>query len=256
VWHGITWVAGQLWDKAVGVVERLVHWLGHLPVRVGRLLIGLWEGVQTLRPWALDWWRSLGSASTGLGLLKWLGTRLIDLIEIIGVGESYETLQDLVKFNTRTLTGTERAAARLVFGTAINLELVRVDEHAVIGPAFSHREYTSFHTINGWGPIAADTLIHELTHVWQYERLGASYMPQALHAQFFGAGYDYGGAPGLTAAKAAGNSFATFNREQQASIVQDFSRLHQGDPDAVRYADFVAEVSALTATQLIANLPP
>ncbi|GGN58731.1 hypothetical protein GCM10010112_12740 [Actinoplanes lobatus] len=256
VWNGVTWVATQLWDKSVGVFARIAHWVANLPARIGRLLLGLWEGVRSVRPWALDWWQSLGSAGTWLGLLRWLGSRLIDLIEILGVGEAYETIQDFLKFNTRTLNSTERAAATLIFGTSLNLDLVRLDEHAVIGPAFSHREYTSFHTINGWGPITPDTLIHELTHVWQYERAGAIYMPQALHAQIWGAGYTYGGIAGLTAAKTAGTGFGDFNREQQAQIVQDFSTMHQSNPDAAVYAHFVAAVSTLTAAQLIALLPP
>ena len=256
VWNGIKWVATQLWDKALGVLERILHWVMRLPARIARLVLGLWEAVKSLKPWALDWWASLGSASTWLGLLRWLGTRLVDLIDILGVGEAYETIQDFLKFTTRTLNGSELAAARLVFGDAIDLELVRLDEHAVLGPAFSHREYTSFHTINGWGPVASATLIHELTHVWQYERAGAIYMPQALHAQIWGAGYGYGGTAGLAAAKAAGRGFGSFNREQQASIVEHFSTLRQSDPDAALYAGFVAEVSTLTATQLIAGRTP
>jgi hypothetical protein len=256
VWNGVTWVAGQIWDKATGVFERVGHLLGNLPARIGRLVLGLWEGVRSLRPWALDWWASLGSASTWLGLLKWLGARLIDLIEIAGVGEAYETIQDFVKFNSRKLDGAEQSAAKLIFGSSIDLELVRVDERAVLGPAFSHREYTSFHTINGWGPIAASTMIHELTHVWQYESAGAIYMPQALHAQIAGEGYGYGGAAGLTARKNAGQGFDSLNREQQASIVEHFSTMHRSDPDSALYAEFVAAASTLSATELIANLPP
>jgi hypothetical protein len=264
VWNGITWVAGQFWDKTVGIVQRLAAWIDALPTRVGRLLSGLWEGVRALRPWSLDWWRSLATVSTWTGLLKWLGARLVDLIDLLGVGEVYETVQDFLKFNTRTLTGAERAAAQRIFGGSINLDLVRLDERAVIGPAFSDREYTSFHTINGWGHITQRTLVHELTHVWQYQRDGAIYMPQALHAQIWGPaprpgktrGYDYGDAAGLRTAKGAGRRFTSFSREEQASIVEDFSIMRRSDPDAPLYAQFVAEVSTLTPDQLVAGLSP
>jgi Domain of unknown function (DUF4157) len=256
VWNGITWVAGQFWDKTVGILQRLGTWIDALPTRVGRLLSGLWEGVRALRPWSLDWWKSLGSVSTWTGLLKWLGHRFIDLVDVVGLGEAYETVMDFVKFNTRTLTSAEIASARKIFGGTIALDRVRLDERAVLGPAFSGREYTSFHTINGWGSIDDDVLLHELTHVWQYEQAGAIYMPQAIHAQKWGAGYNYGGAAGLRAAQAAGDKFSSFNREQQAQIVQDFSKLRRGDPDARLYAGFVAEVSTLTPAQLVAGLKP
>jgi hypothetical protein len=256
IWNGVTWVATQLWDKVLGVLERTLHWVMQLPARVGRLLLGLWEAVKSLRPWSLDWWRSLGDASTWTGLLKWLGARLIDLLEIAGVGEAYETAMDFLKFTTRTLTDDEVASARGIFGRSINLRLVRLDEHAVLGPSWSRRDYTSFHTINSWGTSSRDVLIHELTHVWQYERAGAIYMPQAIHAQVWGGGYDYGGVAGLQARQAAGQGFASFNREQQAQIVQDFFSLTQSSPDIALYATFVKEVSTLTEAELIAARPP
>ena len=49
-------------------------------------------------------------------------------------------------------------------------------------------------------------------------------MLQALHAQM-GEGYDYGGTPGL---QNAGGDFTKFNREQQASIIQDYFRIRFG----------------------------
>ncbi|HBY98940.1 MAG TPA: hypothetical protein DEP84_34165, partial [Chloroflexi bacterium] len=256
MWTGIRWVARQLWDKVTGIFARITQWIARLPERVGRLLLGLWEGVKSLKPWSLDWWASLGRATTWVNFLKWLGTRLIDLLEIAGVGEIYETVADFIKFNTRTLTDAEVRKASAVFGDSINYRLVRVDEAAVLGPAFSKREYTSFHTINGWGRMTDDILMHELTHVWQYEHAGAIYMPQAIHAQIWGAGYNYGGAAGLQAAKAAGQRITDFNREQQAQIVQDFSNMRQSDPDIALYASFVEQVSTLTAAQLIAGRPP
>lgn len=70
-------------------------------------------------------------------------------------------------------------------------------------------------------PIA----VHELTHVAQYEKIGAMYMPQALHGQGSSMGYSYGN---LTAARAAGKKYRSFNREQQASIAEDYYRVKHG----------------------------
>jgi hypothetical protein len=257
-------VGRQLWGKLTGIFERVTHWIARLPERLGRLMLGLWEEVKSLKPWSLQWWESLGKANTWLDFLQWLGSRAIDLIEILGFGEAYETLMDFVKFNTRKLTGDEVGRASSVFGASVNYDLVRIDEGAVIGPAFSKRAYTSFHTINNWGGISPDILIHELTHVWQYERAGAIYMAQALHAQITlgGSGaYDYQGVPGLQVARASGQGLTTFNREQQAQIVQDFYliKTHQSPwvgsgtaADLPLYAHFVKQVSTLSESQLLA----
>lgn len=250
-WRGIRWVGSQLLDKVAGVFERVMNWVTRLPQRIGRLVLGLWEGVKSLKPWALEWWESLGKAATWVDFLKWLGMNLINILEVLGIGEAYETAMDFLKFNTRKMNGTELTEAHGVFGSSINFELVRIDEYAALGPSWSKREYTSFHTINGWGGIDDATLIHELTHVWQYQQAGAIYMPQALHAQGAG-GYQYGGAEGLKEAKRAGKDLLSFNREQQAQIVEDFYLLKTNRQplfrDAERtdlplYAHFVRQVS-------------
>ena len=251
VWTGLKWLARQIFDKIAGTLGRVVQWMLKLPFRIARLLKTLIEGVAAVRPWSLHFWESLGRVGTWVDFLKWLGTVGLELAEIAGLGELYETVADIIKFNTRSLRNDEREAAGKVFGSSVPYHLVRIDEAAVFGPASTKREYTSFHLINGWGGIAPDTLIHELTHVWQYENAGAIYMPQALHAQAT-AGYDYGGLPGLQAARTARLGILSFNREQQAQIVQDFFRIAQGSApmmsagsksDQGLYAYFVKDVS-------------
>ena len=262
VWAAAKWVGRQLWDKITGAFARVQRWVTKLPERLGRLFAGLWDGLTSLKPWSLEWWKSLGKVDTWKDFLKWIGARAIDLAEILGIGEIAETASDLIKFNTRTLSAEEIGEASSVFGASINYPLVRVDERALIGPSFTGREFTSFHTINGWGHIETDVLIHELTHVWQYEHAGAIYMAQAVHAQAWGEGYTFGGAAGLQAKKTAGLGMTSLNREQQAQVVQDFYRLKKGqlpfDPganpaaptDLPLYADFVKDVSTLSAAQL------
>jgi hypothetical protein len=263
VWSGIKWLGTQIWDKLTGALGRVAHWVTRLPARVGRLVMGLIHGIGSVRPWSSAWWESLTHISTWENFLSWVGTRLIELLEIAAVGEVLETVNEFVKFNTRALSSREVAVAQTVFGKAIDLRLVRVDERAVLGPAFTKRAFTSFHTINAWGGLEDSVLVHELTHVWQYERAGAIYMAQALHAQIrrgLGA-YDYGGPDGLRAARAKGMHLTSFNREEQAQIVQDFYLIkHRDQPwvpggsaaDLPLYARFVKAVSTLDENQLLA----
>lgn len=257
VWTGTKWVSKQLWSKMTGIYHRVQRWRARLPKRVGRLLGNLWDGVKSLKPWSIKWWQSLGKASTWMGFLKWMGTNLVYVLEIAGVGEVYETAADFIKFNTRQLTGEEIEKARSVFGSSIDYNLVRVDDHAIIGPSFSDRAYVSFHTINSWGDMTDHTLLHELTHVWQYEDEGAMYMPRAIHAQEWGDGYDYGGVANLQVQQQAGNDITMFNPEQQAQIIGDFYHLRaSGGTDEATlqvYAHFVRHVSTLPEDQLVSG---
>ena len=255
IWKGMKWLGGQVIDKIAGVLERVAYWMSQLPARVVRLLSTLWKGLKTFKPWTLKWWKSLAEADTWKGFLKWLGTVALQGLEIAGLGEAYETIMDLIKFNTRVLSASELKAGKSVFGNSINFDFVRVDIGAVIGPAITERAYTSFHTINTWGTETKDTMVHELTHVWQYENAGAIYMPQAIHAQKWGGGYEYGDVTELQTRKTAGRGLLSFNREQQAQIVEDFFRLRQNMPindhistatraDLPLFADFVQTVSS------------
>jgi len=262
VWGAIKWLGTQIWDKVTGALLRAFTWVTRLPARVGRLVTSLIQGLSTVRPWTLAWWESLTHLSTWEDFLSWVGARLIDVLEILGAGEVLETVNEFVKFNTRALSSREVTLAERVFGKSIDFSLVRVDERAVLGPAFTKRAFTSFHTINAWGGLEDSVLVHELTHVWQYEQVGAIYMAQALHAQIrrgLGA-YDYGGPAGLRSARTRGMRLTGFNREEQAQIVQDFFLLKHGQPpwvpggtsaDLPLYAHFVKTVSTLTESELL-----
>lgn len=218
VWNGVKWVGKQLWSKTKGIFQRAWRWITNLPSRLKRLFGHLWKGVKSLKPWSLKWWKSLGKASTWKNFGKWLGEFAIYGLEVLGLPEIYETLSDFIKFNTRELTAAEKEKARKVFGNAIDYGLVRVDSRALLGPSWTGRAYVSFHTINAWGPLNDHTLIHELTHVWQYENKGAMYMPRAIHAQGTVEGYNYT----FAALQANGGNLDAFNYEQQGQILGDY----------------------------------
>ena len=103
-----------------------------------------------------------------------------------------------------------------------------MDETAAIACKRQHIYYVSFFTINAWGAFRPDIFIHEMMHIWQYQQLGAVYIPQALLAQRTELGYNYGGLPPLQEAMQADNGFAPFNLEQQADIVSDYFCLREG----------------------------
>jgi hypothetical protein len=153
-------------------------------------------------------------------------------------GELYETLADFIKFNTRPMNGSEISEAKKVFGSSVDYSLVRIDEYSLIAHIGKKNvgsdtmAVVTFHTVNFSRKIDAQPgtsdmawLIHELTHVWQYERMGAIYMAKAIHAQD-NAGYDYGGVEALE--ENAGEGMSAFNLEQQGDIMRDYYNIENG----------------------------
>lgn len=154
---------------------------------------------------------------------------LVRLMELAGMFALYDTLMEWVKWNTRALSAEEMTLARRVFGDQIRLDLVRVDDRAISTrwrkQAFA---YVSFQTVNYWKEVRSSEFVHELVHIWHYERLGAVYTARSLRAQQSGEGYNYGGVVVLRERLAAGLGFLDFNLEQQAEIVMDCYRLQMG----------------------------
>ena len=87
-------------------------------------------------------------------------------------------------------------------------------------------------------------MVHELTHVYQYERVGSVYLGQAVWAQLkLGrAAYDYGGALGLEARWLEGKRLKHYNREQQGMIAQDYCALRLARQNTSAYDPFIDEL--------------
>ena len=143
-------------------------------------------------------------------------------LDVLFVPHFLVFLNSILKFNSRPLSPGEIEAAQTVFGNSINYQKVRVDTKAWLGCKQYHFAYVGFHVINCWGKLSRPLLIHELMHVWQYQRFGAVYIPRALYAQHSPEGYNYGGGEAIRQAALEGLSLQHFNWEQQADIVADY----------------------------------
>ena len=144
----------------------------------------------------------------------------------------------------RRLTPTEAGAAQRVFGSALRLDSVVLSEggpmtiggYARTMPdriyfpagAFNHGDF-------------AHWLIHELTHVWQYQR-GAELPGMIFEALV--ANYDYGGEAGLRKAWDDGKAFDEFTTEQQGDILADYYARLVAGKDVSAYQGFVDQVRA------------
>lgn len=195
---------------------RLGRALVWLPLRLFRLFKHLAVGLKILftkkGSIVSHWWQDFG----------------FHTLDVLAVPEVYETVADFTKFNTRPLSPLERNLAQSVFGDALKLDAIRLDDRAKIGCKNNHIVYVSFFTINAWGRIQPATFIHELVHVWQYQKMGAAYISRALRAQKTKEGYNYGGVKTLKTAMENGAKITDFNLEQQADIVADYYAIREG----------------------------
>jgi hypothetical protein len=90
-------------------------------------------------------------------------------------------------------------------------------------------------------------LIHELTHAWQFQRMGWGYLIQALQAQL-GQGaqaYDFGGEAGLLDAFQQGKTLAGFNLEQQGDICRSYYERLCNGADVSAWQPYIAEIQQL-----------
>ena len=128
----------------------------------------------------------------------------------------------------RSLTPGELAAARGVFGNAIEWERVRIVPRPFLpgqppGVAVTPLGVVHFHRVDCRDDFAGDWagmawLIHELTHVWQHQS-GVPVLLRGLVERR----YRYG-------RLVPGRPLARYGIEQQAAIVEDWFRITRGVP--------------------------
>ncbi len=247
------WLGDRLLDAAMWAVN-LVR---DLPLRLGRLALALWAGLVGV-VLALPQARRAMSAGPGLRawladvprrVIFWLVLFLFRVLDLVGVPELWSLLMRLTARVT-PLTGAEIAAASAILGpTALRYADVRVAEGGLLNLIFRHnqgRAFTTFHTINmpTFGAHQRTNfaiLLHELVHVYQYERTGGLYIAEAIYAQLT-TGYNYGSPEDLQQCLLTGVCYRDFNREQQAQLVQDYYERLQANLPVAAYEPYIEEM--------------
>lgn len=170
----------------------------------------------------------------------------------------------------RNLYPREVLEAQFVFVNTIVYERVRVHENAAwplwiahLGAKLSRTSPPSKNaiTLGNWiflsDELSTDSddvddkflsdmswLVHELTHVWQYQHDGWTYLFEALGTQLkLGPdSYDYGWETGLIEAKAQNMKLRDFNREQQGDIVKHYYYRYKQGFDTSAWDPFIEEI--------------
>ncbi len=159
--------------------------------------------------------------------MEWTIDLLFYFFDLLFIGELFILINLLAKKEIRSMNEIEKLIARNVFEDAILFDHVYIDEKATFLTRKHRFAYVSFNMINGWGSMRDDVFIHELMHVYQYQKFGFVYVYRAIKAQYSNDGYDYGGPKGLIIAKKEGKLLFDFNFEQQASIIEHYYAIKQ-----------------------------
>lgn len=138
----------------------------------------------------------------------------------------------------RSLNDAERRHAREVFGTSLDLDTVRIVTTPLAAAPTTLGDY-----IRTSSSMSTATLIHELTHVWQYQHGGAAYISDSLCHQVaaWAATGSRNAAYDLTDVVRSGRPFSEYTAEQQAMIVETFYADPARRTDAV-YQTLIDEV--------------
>ena len=191
---------------------RLIDYITTIPFRVRRLI-----------EW-LVWKKPLRGRHKAA---RWLAGVILLMIDISPIPVLLEALLDLINWKTRGLSEEEKQILSGVFGNSLPFHLVGINPASIIART-RKIAFVSFQTININEEITVPNLVHEAVHIWQYRKLGSAYISEAIWAQNWGGGYNYGGMEALKQHQAIG--LKAFNLEQQADIIEDYFRFKNGLP--------------------------
>jgi hypothetical protein len=197
------------------------------------------------------------------------------LQEFIGDGAA---LAARFGFKTRGLTEFELSEAKKIFGNRLKYDQIRIFEGAGLpnllddlgrflkqmprreinvknaitlgNNAFFGRELKTDEIKPGTTNLTKaqvaemSWLIHELTHAWQYQTLGWSYLWTAWDAQTkLGASvYDFGGEENLAKKSRENGKLKDFNLEAQGGIVQKFYERQAKAEDTSAFEHFIKQI--------------
>ena len=206
---------------------RLLEWIHRWPLRLYHWMLWI-IGVNVPRGKHRFW--------------RWLIGLILVTADLTPIALIYEAVLDYLKVKSRPMLPEEVGIIQKVFGNSIPIHLISLNPDSF--PARRKRAiaYVSFHIINYHEELQPTTLVHECVHVWQYRHFGSIYILEALWAQHFGEGYNYGGLDKLKL-KLEKGGLKAFNFEQQAEIIEDAYRYAAGLP--LQWADSGPETGTL-----------
>jgi hypothetical protein len=150
----------------------------------------------------------------------------------------------------RELLEAERRIARNVFIGSIDLDPIRIVEAAVANAPTTLGNYIR---IAPGETIPQSTLVHELTHVWQYQTKGTQYISDSLWHQARATIATGSRNAAYEVTIVPGKSIHRYTAEQQAMIVEQYFSTPslQSDPEYVRMIGEVRRARPIPASMIM-----
>jgi hypothetical protein len=126
---------------------------------------------------------------------------------------------DILARDSRILSSRERDLADFIFEQSVNLNSVRIVTSSVIAAPTTFGNYIR---IPPGYSLPDETLMHELTHVWQYQNMGNAYISDSLFHQTVAIITTGDRNNAYTYAIVPGRPLSFYTAEQQAMIVEDY----------------------------------
>lgn len=217
---GLNWIGEKLGFKAPfswlgGIIKGVFSFVGAVIKGVFGIVGGILSGVIKIvgglftGQWSLMLEGLWDIFSPIIGSIIVIVAKLISLVQSIFYLQGFE----------RPLTDKEKSELKRVFKDSLNYYVIRIIEgHAGIF-GINSRAFTLGNTIymkKKSFPI--DLLVHESTHVWQYQQTGNRYASDALAAQWF-VPDEYSWEREINTRNK--DDWSDFNNEAQAQLLQD-----------------------------------
>jgi hypothetical protein len=221
-----------------GALGRGLRWLGGVASGagdlVGAVVVGLGSVIAGVMGGTL---RVIEGSVRGQGRL--IRSGLVDMVSgllgavLVAAGKAISLLQSSlgIEAHKRRLSNDEIRILKQVFRESLAIYEIRIIAGRSGVFQFNDRPFTLGNTIYMKDTGAGDwrhTLVHESTHVWQYQHIGSRYASDALGAQLV-----LGGDVAYDWQKALPRRWGDFNKEAQAQILEDiyrFAGLAGSDP--------------------------
>ena len=231
--------------KFRSIVLRIFFSFAYFPIRLLRFVFHL------LYPF-LFWVKGVSQYQIIKSWLDWFCMIPFYLIDLLGISDIYEIVNELINWNIRDINAHEKYMIREIFANDIPINHIRINPANLIAKRL-RIAYVSFRQINFNSSIPNDIFVHEVVHIWQYQIFGAVYIYFAWKAQMSKEGYHYGKAPALVKSLREGKLFHEFNFEQQAEIIQDMYRFSNfashtsvNEDERFAYKSYQSEMNNLT----------
>lgn len=217
---GLNWLGEKLGITAItswigGIFKGIFSFIGAVIKGIFGIFAGMLQGIIKI----------VGGLFTGQwslmldGILD-IGSSIIGTIVVV-VGKFIALVQSIFYLQAfeRRLTKNEETALRRVFKDTLNYYVIRIIEGHSGLFGLNDRPFTLGNTLYmKTNSFPVDLLIHETTHVWQYQQLGPRYTSDAVGAQWF-IDDPYNWEKEINERNK--QHWADFNKEAQAQFFQD-----------------------------------